>query len=345
MLTFLLNYTPPRTWHIKMLHAVLWSKEPKAEGRREGGRRNRYYNLTHLRAGGLSLPADAVNLRADKFKAARDQSILLIFWWQTVTKTKRVCVLRTLSIHELPTKFYTFHIQICHSVLMTALSGRSFYPHFVANLCNLPKPPCFINSEGLELETFWLHLGVFAPNSGGFSENMCFYCAKEHNHREHGQGSPTSQKFLFNCKFVRCVWLCAGGRTGKTGPWSRGARISEGCDMKSSSGSRQTKHKKQHGVCWKQCSNSAVVCAAVQMISGLGLESARIQCKCHKQFRNRDACCTWFVFPIFKSPLQLDFQNTFVILMVWWKYCLPDLCKNWLQERLILWYKGTTSFP
>lgn len=103
--------------------------------------------------------------------------------------------------------------------------------------------------------------------------------------------------------------------------------------------------KKQHGVCWKQCSNSAVVCAAVQMISGLGLESARIQCKCHKQFRNRDACCTWFVFPIFKSPLQLDFQNTFIILMVWWKYCLPDLCKNWLQERLILGYKGTTSFP
>lgn len=31
--------------------------------------------------------------------------------------------------------------------------------------------------------------------------------------------------------------------------------------------------------------------------------------------------------------------------MVWWKYCLPDLHKNWLQERLILGYKRTKSFP
>lgn len=52
-----LNYIPPSTWHIKMLHTVLPSKEPKAEGRREGGRRNRYSdNLAHLRAGDVLLP-------------------------------------------------------------------------------------------------------------------------------------------------------------------------------------------------------------------------------------------------------------------------------------------------
>ena len=74
--------------------------------------------------------------------------------------------------------------------------------------------------------------------------------------------------------------------------------------------------------------NSAVVCAAMQMISEHGLKASQIQCKFHEQFRNLDEYCTRFVFLIFEFPLQLDLQNTFIIVVVWWKYCIPDLHKN-----------------
>lgn len=37
MIPFLLSYIPPSTYHIKIFHTVLLRKEPKAEGRREGG--------------------------------------------------------------------------------------------------------------------------------------------------------------------------------------------------------------------------------------------------------------------------------------------------------------------
>lgn len=41
---------------------------------------------------------------------------------------------------------------------VTALKGRYFYSHFPGSLCNLPKAPLFISSEGFELGTFWFHL-------------------------------------------------------------------------------------------------------------------------------------------------------------------------------------------
>lgn len=43
---------------------------------------------------------------------------------------------------------------MCHSVLMTALQGRYFYPRFTGNLYNMPKPPRLISSDRFELGTF-----------------------------------------------------------------------------------------------------------------------------------------------------------------------------------------------
>lgn len=70
MIPFLLNYMPPSTWHIKMLNPVSLVKSQRL--REKGGRRRnrRSYKLVCLRA---------VNLRTAKFKAARRNSIPLIF--------------------------------------------------------------------------------------------------------------------------------------------------------------------------------------------------------------------------------------------------------------------------
>lgn len=164
------------------------------------------------------------------------------------------------------------------------------------------------------------------------------------HHREHGWGSPTSHILLFTCKCIRCVWLCAGGLWGTL---YAEAKVWEFLSVVLwvLLGAPANKIQQQHGVYCSQYSNSAVVCTAMHMISELGREASQIQCKCHKQLRSWDEYCATFVLLIFEFPLQLDLQNTFIILVCWWMYCLPDLHKNWLQERLIPGYKRTKSFP
>ena len=154
--------------------------------------------------------------------------------------------------------------------------------------------------------------------------------------------SISSCSLIYSQSHQMCLTVCRGS-LGNLVHWSKGVRVSEccvtGCPLMAPG------KQIQHDVYWRQCSNSAVVCAARQMISELGHEASQAQCKCHNQCRNWAEYCARFVPLIFEFSPQLDLQNTFIILVVWWKYCLPDFHKNWLQERLILGCKRTKSFP